>query len=80
MYIYEEKCKQLRKEYHAGTKLVIHFSEGPPFDVIGTVISIDEIGTIHCELENGRDYGVMPGIDSFDKLSVPEKSADIDAR
>ena len=31
----------------------------------GKVIAVDDIGTIHCAFENGRQLGLIPGVDSF---------------
>ena len=31
----------------------------------GKVIAVDDIGTIHCVFENGRQLGLIPGVDSF---------------
>ena len=30
----------------------------------GKVIAVDDIGTIHCAFENGRQLGLIPGVDS----------------
>ena len=31
----------------------------------GKVIAVDDIGTIHCVFENGRQIGLIPGVDTF---------------
>ncbi len=31
----------------------------------GKVIAVDDIGTIHCVFENGRQLGLIPGVDTF---------------
>ena len=38
----------------------------------GTVRVIDDIGTLHCDFDNGRSLGVVPGEDSFRKLTDEE--------
>jgi len=34
-----------------------------------TVIAVDDIGTIHCRFDNGRHLGVIPGEDSFRRIT-----------
>jgi len=62
----------LRQEYPAGTKVrLIAMPDDPrPIDpgTCGVVRSVDDIGTIHVEWENGRFLGLCLGIDSFEKL------------
>lgn len=38
----------------------------------GTVKVVDDIGTLHCSFDNGRSLGVVPGEDSFRKLTEEE--------
>ena len=38
----------------------------------GTVKVVDDIGTLHCSFDNGRSLGVVPGEDSFRKLTKEE--------
>ena len=38
----------------------------------GTVMFVDDMGTIHCDFDNGRSLGVVPGEDSFRKLTAEE--------
>ena len=38
----------------------------------GTVIAVDDIGTLHCHFDNGRSLGLIPGEDSFRKLTEEE--------
>ena len=48
----------------------------------GTVRVVDDIGTLHCDFDNGRSLGVVPGEDSFRKLTdeelAEEQYADMD--
>ena len=48
----------------------------------GTVRVVDDIGTLHCDFDNGRSLGVVPGEDSFRKLTdeelAEEQAEDID--
>ena len=38
----------------------------------GTVRAVDDIGTLHCDFDNGRSLGVVPGEDSFRMLTGEE--------
>lgn len=40
----------------------------------GTVIAVDDIGTLHCEFDNGRSLGICPEVDSFHKISEQEEA------
>jgi hypothetical protein len=37
----------------------------------GTVIAVDDIGTIHMRWDNGRGLGLIPGEDHFKVISTP---------
>lgn len=70
--------ESLKRRYPAGTKIVLdHMGDDPrPIKpgTKGTVIAVDDIGTVHCSFENGRQLGLVPGEDSFHKL--PDRSRD----
>ena len=38
----------------------------------GTVIMVDDIGTVHCNFDNGRSLGMVLGEDHFRKLTDEE--------
>ncbi len=62
-------AKMLKDMYPAGTKIVLdHMGDDPrpvPDGTKGTVICVDDMGTVHCTFENGRQLGLIPGEDSF---------------
>ena len=39
----------------------------------GTVIHVDDIGTVHCSFDNGRQLGLVPGEDSFHKIALKDR-------
>jgi len=47
----------------------------PPAGTKGTVVHVDDIGTIHIAWETGSTLGVVPGVDMVRKLdeAIPEK-------
>ena len=62
---------ELKKEYPSGTKVrLIHMNDyqAPPAGTIGTVTSVDDMGTIRVSWENGSSLGLIPGEDSFEKI------------
>lgn len=44
----------------------------------GTVRVVDDMGTIHMDWDNGRSLGLVPGEDSFRKLTMEEVEAEQD--
>lgn len=42
----------------------------------GTVAYVDDMGTLHMHWDNGRTLGVIPGEDSFRKLTPEEIEAE----
>jgi len=34
----------------------------------GSVIHVDDIGTVHCHFDDGRVLGLIPGEDSFSRI------------
>lgn len=38
----------------------------------GTVKVVDDIGTVHCEFDNGRNLGLIDGEDDFRALTAQE--------
>ena len=68
---------QLMKErYPAGTRvLLLHMGNDPnPIspNTKGTVTHVDDIGTVFTDFDNGRSLGMVPGEDTFRKLTDEE--------
>lgn len=71
-----ERTKAL---YPAGTRIELlcmrdSYAPVPP-GTKGTVLRVDDIGTIHMNWDNGRTLGIVPGEDSFRKLPTKENNA-----
>ena len=65
-----ELYKQL---YPQGTRVeVIQMGDDEPRPIPrgtkGTVISVDDMGTVHCTFDNGRILGLLPNVDVFKKI------------
>lgn len=68
---FSDNVKNLRKEFPAGTKIrLIKMDDihAPAAGTIGTVDSVDDIGTIHVVWENGQHLGLIPEVDVFVKI------------
>ena len=85
MFVDEDLVKRMKEQYPAGTRIVLdQMGDDPrpiPPGTKGTVRIVDDIGTVHCDFDNGRRLGLVPGEDIFH--IAPEKKrtrADRDAR
>lgn len=62
----------IRSRFPEGTRIVLdHMVDDPrpiPDGTRGIVQKVDDIGTIHCDFENGRHLGLVPGVDRFHKI------------
>ena len=71
------KAEYYKKLYPAGTRLkLIHMDD--PYSPIsdgmtGTVVYVDDAGTLRMKWDNGRTLGICPDVDSFE---VIEKEAE----
>lgn len=70
------QAEHYKKLYPKGTRILLqHMGDDPrPIDdnMRGTVSCVDDIGTVHCNFDNGRSLGIVPGEDSFRKLTAEE--------
>ena len=66
--------------YPPGTRLdLISMGKDPdpvPPGSRGTVDHVDDMGTIHMRWDSGRSLGLIPGEDSFRKLTMEELEAE----
>lgn len=62
--------------YPAGTRIMLEqMGDDPrpvPSGTRGTVRVVDDLGTVHCDFDNGRHLGLVPGEDHFRKLTARE--------
>ncbi len=78
----QEQLVMLRKQYPVGSRILLeHMSDDDPNPVTpntkGTVVLVDDAGTIHCDFDDGRRIGVIPGVDSFRTLTASELSDEL---
>ncbi len=74
---------QTKANYPPGTRLELISMDDPyapvPGGTRGTVVHVDDIGTIHMSWDNGQGLGIVPGEDSFRKLTPQELAAEAPA-
>lgn len=72
----EREAKRMKESYPEGTRLMLLNMNDPyapvPEGTRGTVRHVDDMGTIHVQWDNGRTLGLVPGEDSFRKLTEAE--------
>lgn len=70
------KAEYLKKAYPPGTRIVLNFMGDDPNPIEsgtrGTVEFVDDIGTVHCEFDNGRRLSLIEGEDDFSALTEQE--------
>ena len=69
-------AERFKSMYPTGTRIELqHMGSDPhpiPDGTRGTVKAVDDIGTVHCDFDNGRHLGIVPGEDSFRLLTHTE--------
>lgn len=71
-----EQIEWLRRQYPAGTRIMLHSMDdvqAPPPGTKGTIVNVDDMGQLGVEWDNGSALSLIPGEDSFSKVSAPEK-------
>ena len=70
------QAKMMKERYPAGMRILLLHMGSDPFPVApntkGTVVAVDDIGTVHCDFDNGRSLGMIPGEDTFRTLTAEE--------
>lgn len=70
------QAQRYKEAYPPGTRILLLSMGNDPNPVEsgtrGTVRAVDDIGTLHCDFDNGRRLGIVPGEDSFRKLTDEE--------
>lgn len=69
-------AERYKESYPPGTRIMLLQMGDDPRSVEpntrGTVKLVDDMGTLHCDFDNGRQLGVIPGEDSFRRLTEQE--------
>lgn len=65
----QDKIKEIKQKYPKGTRIMLNSMDDPhhpvPSGTLGTVETVDDMGTIHMKWDNGQSLGLIVGEDSF---------------
>ena len=69
-----EALRHLREQYHKGTRVeLIHMDDPYNTKLIpgskGTVLCVDDMGTIHVQWDCDSSLGLIPGEDAWEKIT-----------
>ena len=71
-----EQVEFIRKNYPPGTRVMLNNMNDPYSPVesgtSGTVRYVDDAGTLAVAWDNGRSLSLVPGVDSYRKLTQQE--------
>ena len=78
------RAEYLKKAYPSGTRIVLNSMGNDPRPVEsgtrGTVAVVDDIGTVHCNFDNGRRLGLIEGEDDFKPLTAQGRAEEESAQ
>ena len=78
------RAEYLKKAYPPGIRIVLNSMGDDPRPIEsgtrGTVAVVDDIGTVHCEFDNGRRLGLIEGEDDFRVLTAQELTEEENAQ
>lgn len=78
------RAEYLKKAYPSGTRIVLNSMGNDPRPIEsgtrGTVAVVDDIGTVHCNFDNGRRLGLIEGEDDFRTLTAQELAEEENAQ
>ena len=73
-------AERYKESYSPGTRIMLLQMGNDPCpiesDTRGTVRFVDDMGTLRCYFDNGRQLGIVPGEDSFRRLTEQELAED----
>ena len=73
MFIDNVLVKRMKDAYLPGTRIMLDCMGDDPRPIPpgtkGTVRTVDDIGTVHCDFDNGRRLGLVSGEDYFHAIS-----------
>lgn len=72
MFVNKEKLDAIRMLYWPGTRVSLvdmDDDQAPPPGTRGTVMAVDDAGTIHVKWDNGSTLGAIYGVDRVQIIS-----------
>ena len=78
MYIDKNLVQRMKDMYKPGTRIELEFMGDDPRPIPpgtrGTVRIVDDMGTVHCDFDNGRRLGLIPEEDVFHTVTERNRS------
>lgn len=78
MYIDKNLEQRMKDMYKPGTRIELDFMGDDPRPIPpgtrGTVRIVDDMGTVHCDFDNGRRLGLIPEEDVFHAVTERNRS------
>lgn len=78
MFLDQKYVQDIKDRYPPGTRIMLDSMGEDPRPIApgtkGTVRMVDDAGTVHCNFDNGRSLGLIPGEDSFHKIAERTQS------
>lgn len=72
-----ETVERIRAAYPIGSRVCLDQMGDDPYPIepgsTGTVLIIDDAGTVHCIFDSGRALGLIPGVDLFHKIAAKDR-------
>ena len=75
----KNKVEMLRQKYPEGTRICVDsMDDYCPIEsgTCSTVRFVDDVGTLHCDFDNGRTLGVIPDVDAFHVVKQEQPQTD----
>ena len=75
-----QRIKVIKEQYRQGERVVLvrmEDSAAPQEGTLGTVMGVDDIGTVHIKWDTGETLGAIIGIDSIRKDGETEHKISI---
>lgn len=73
-----KRIEWLKEQYPPGTRVQLDRMGDDPNPIEpgtqGSVVAVDDAGTIFCNFDNGRSLGICPEADSFHKIIEQEEN------
>ena len=73
MFMDRSKVEAIKNQYPKGTRVELLYTSDPYTRLKsgeqGNVMFVDDIGTVHIHWDSGSTLGLVPGEDSFEKIS-----------
>lgn len=73
MTMLDAEIKSRKDDFPAGARVKLikmKDDQAPDKGTLGTVKSVDDIGTVHIKWDNGSSLGAVMGVDIIEKVEV----------